>query len=231
MKKNKKNIKYKQILNNKKYMKKKINFKATSIIEAMIVILIVVTWTTWVYNVLSKSQDLTTSTKNKIQAIEIARQWIEIFTNIRDTNWKIFPSDYEGCWNVLNYNSSCLWDTTTTYDIENWKSYRVFRNTNNRWFLENGNIIPNNYSNNDYRNFYKVWLDNNWIYSQKDIVEELKPIYTRELIIKYLKENLTNWDESSPKIEIRSLVQWSDSSSSIVRKVEIKQILTNWRKF
>ncbi len=83
----------------------------TTIVEAMVVMLIVVIWIIWMYNIYSKSQNLSNTTQNRLIAIDIAREWIEAMTNIRDTNWMLFASNTDNCWNVLNYDSNCI--TTT----------------------------------------------------------------------------------------------------------------------
>ena len=63
---------------------------ATTIAEAMVVTLIIVMWLTWVYSIYSASTKVTNNVETKIKAIQIAREWIEAMTNIRDTNWLIF---------------------------------------------------------------------------------------------------------------------------------------------
>ena len=210
-------------------MKKNWNIKATSIVEAMIVMLIIVTWIIWMYTILDKSNDLTVTVKNKIQAIQIARQGIEAFSNIRDTNWLLFSSDYLNCWNVFNYNTLCIWDSTTTYDIKT-NNYKIYLDNDDRWNLEVATgITPNDYSNSIYRAFYKVWL-NNWIYTQTGITEEITPFYTREIDISYLQADwITLWNETSPKIKVSSIVNWSDSTSTQPHRIVIDQILSNWK--
>jgi hypothetical protein len=203
--------------------------KATSIVEAMVVMMIVVSWVVWMYTLLNKSTDLTISVKNKIQAIQIARQWIEGFTNIRDTNWILFSSDYINCWNVLKYNSLCIWDNTNTSDIKQSDNFKIYLDDDKRWTLtETGWFTPNDYTNIAYRNFYKVWL-NNWIYTQSWITEDITPFYTREIDINYLKIDWTPWTEVDPKIKISSIVSWTDNTSSQPHKIVINQILSNWK--
>ncbi len=210
-------------------MKNNFNIKATSIVEAMIVLLIIVTWVIWMYKILNESNKLVITVRNKIQATQIARQWIEAFTNIRDTNWILFSSDYENCWNVLNYNPLCIWSNNTSHDIES-ANYKIILDEDNRWTLEKTILSPSlNYSDLEYRNFYKIWLDLNWIYTHSGIITEIKPLYTRELSISYLQEDLTPWNTQSPKIKIISKVQWSDNTSTAAHKIEIEQILSNWK--
>jgi hypothetical protein len=205
----------------------KLNKKATSIAEAMVVMLIIVSWVTWMYKIYSESVNLSNSTTNKIQAIQIAKQWIEAFTNIRDTNWLKFSSDYENCWNVINYNSLCIWDTTSVFDIQNNKSYIIYKDIDNRWLLEEKNTGL--YSEQTYRDNFKIRLDN-WIYTQTWWID-LIPVFTREMQISYLKADWTTpWTESDPKIKVTSMIQWLDNTSTVPHKIEIEQILSNWKK-
>jgi hypothetical protein len=203
--------------------------KATSIVEAMVVLLIVVSWVVWMYQVFWNSQKLSNSTGNKIQAIQMAREGIEAMKNIRDTNWILFWSDTPNCWNVLNYNNSCVWDNSTTNDISAW-SYRIYQNTDNKWKIKSETTA--NFSKSTYRNNFRVWLDSNWFFTQSWAVTEIKPLFTREIKIKYLEDWETAWFQNSneQKMEVISLVQWADNSSTKVHKVEFTSILTNWKK-
>lgn len=206
-------------------MKNKWKYSATSIVEAMIVMLIIVTWVTWMYKLLSESNKLTVSVKNKIQAVQIARQWIEWFTNIRDTNWILFSSDYANCWNTYNYDSDCIWNDLEDTDIKSTDTYKIYLNNENRWELKEDTWVTTfNYSDNDYRNFFKVWLDN-WIFTQSGWTVDTKPLYTREIKVEYPN----TWSSNESSLKITSVVQWSDSSSTVPYKLEIEQTLTNWK--
>ena len=192
-----------------------LNKKATSIAEAIVVMLVVVSWVTWMYNIYNKSIQLATWTEYKIKAIQIAKQWIESFTNIRDTNWLIYSSDYGNCWNSLNYNPWCIW--TSNNKIATWK-YIIYKNSNNRWDL--ASKTNSTFWNWNYNSDFRVWIDSNWIFTQSWWTN-IVPLYTREI-------NVVN--SSSTWITIKSLVQWVDNSSSQVRKVELEQVLTNRKK-
>ena len=195
----------------------KISKKATSIIEAMVVMMIIVSWVTWMYNIYTQSIKLSNSTTNKIQAIQIAKQWIEAFTNIRDTNWLLFSSNYDNCWNTLNYNTSCiLWWGSNIWS----ENYIIYRNSN-KWELKSKTTIDTFWTW-SYINDFKVWLNSEWIYTQTWVVEDsLKPIFTREIKVSYPDTN---------EMKVVSLVQWVDNSSNSVHKVELEQILSNWKK-
>jgi len=202
--------------------------KATSIIEAIVVLLVITTWVTWMYTIFNRSLLLSTSTNNKIQAIQIAKQWIEAFTNIRDSNWIRFSSDNRDCWNTLNYNSNCLWQNNTTYDIPTW-SYIIYRSSNNSWLLDSK--TSGTYWAWTYTADYRVGL-NNWIYTQTWTLNNLFPVYTREIQISYLQVDwITAWvDSDEPKLKVKSLVQWVDSSSNTPHKIIFEEILSNWKK-
>ena len=98
--------------------------KATSILEAIVTIMIVTMWVVWVYNILFESWDLVDSVAHRMKAIEIAREWIEAVTNIRDTNWIVLWADPENCWNTFNYDKTCVLNNWTGSDIKSW-SYKV----------------------------------------------------------------------------------------------------------
>ena len=205
------------------------NKKATSVVEAMVVLLIIVSWVVWMYQVFWNSKKLSDSTANKIQAISMAREWIEAMKNIRDTNWLLFSSDTTNCWNVDNYNSHCVWDNGTSYDIKK-NSYKIFQKADNRWYLSKKNTSETSFSKSAYRDEMKVWLDSNWFFTQTWIVSEISPIFTREIQISYLKDNNSVWNSNDPKMKVKSIVQWVDSSSTQVHKVEFTSILTNYKK-
>jgi hypothetical protein len=175
---------------------------------------------------------VTDGSEQKLMAISMAKEWIEAVTNIRDTNWKVLPWDYKNCWNVLNYDIDCFnSNNSTVYDIKHWLSFIVDKDiTDYRWKLTN--FATWNYSSQIYRDNFQVWLSWDWFYTQSwSSTNTLKPIFTREIQINYLEDWLlggfTNSEEQ--KMQVKSIVQWSDSSSTKVRKVEMETILTNWK--
>lgn len=82
--------------------------KWTSIIETIIVMLIVVIWVVWMYRIFVNSQRVSDSSSYRVQAISMAREWIEAYTNIRDTNWLIYWANIESCWNTPNWSFICF---------------------------------------------------------------------------------------------------------------------------
>ncbi|MFK7779988.1 MAG: hypothetical protein QM490_02475 [Candidatus Gracilibacteria bacterium] len=207
------------------------NRKATSIIEAMIVMLIIVTGVTGMYNMFSKSVDLSNTTMNKIQAIQMATQGIEGVTNIRDTNWLLFSSDYKNCWNTLNYDASCIGnDNDDNYKIlQDNLGYKIYRDSFNRWLLTSTGS-SSDYTSSSYRNFFRVGLKDG-VYAQTGTVDNFRPLFTREIIFNYLEaDGTTIGDEFSPKMKITAIIQWVDNTSTVPHKIEINQLLSNWKK-
>ena len=207
------------------------NKKATSIIEAIVMILILLIWILGLFNIYTKSYNLSTSTKNKIEAIEIAREWIEAMENIRNTNWILLWADSKNCWNVSNYNNDCVWDNWSTHDITNWM-YKIYTDANWRWTLTKSSwLTSKNYSDSNYRNFFRVNVDTNWLYTQSWWTT-FAPLYTREINISYPED--TNWDwtnnSNDEKMQINSIVMWVDSHWSSAHIVDLESMLTNWKK-
>lgn len=200
---------------------------ATTIAEAIIVTLVIVLWLTWVYKIYSESLNLTYSIENKIQAIQIAREWIEAMTNIRDTNWVVYSSDTKNCWKTLNYDSTCIWDNSFSNNIKNNWNYKIYRDANNRWILNEDTLtLWDSFSSAPYRTFYRIYLDWNKLYTH-NAWGTLKQFYTRQ--IKTASINAKEWDNTTINdwLEVKSIVQWTDSSSTNVHKIEISTILTN----
>lgn len=209
------------------------NKHATSIIEAIVAMTIISIWVTWMYNIYISSTRLEESISNKMNAVAIAREWIEAITNMRDTNWIILWSDVNNCWNTLNYNTLCIMNNTTDYDIPNDWHFKIYKNTNNRWTLSGSTTVSaSGYLDSTYRDNFIVWIDSDWFYTQTWTVDNLIPLYTREIITKYIED--TNWDalidSNDEKMEVKSLVQWMDGSSKQPHKIELKTILSNWKK-
>jgi len=196
------------------------NIKWTSLVEAMIVMLIVIVWVVWMYNIYWSSQKLSDSTANRLQAISIAREWIEAMMNIRDTNWILFAANTNNCRNSLNYNSSCiLWVWTL---ISSW-SYIIYKNTDDRWTLSGA--ISWDYTDSAYRNNFLVKLDSNWFYTQSWWID-FKPLYTREIKISYPSW----WWTSTWEMNVESIVKWSDSAKNWFYTINLNTTLTNWKK-
>lgn len=76
---------------------------------------------------------LASSTESRIQAINIAREGIEAVENIRNTNWIKFSSDLENCFDVADYDSSCIGSALAPKLTTN--AAKVVTNQNGTWRL------------------------------------------------------------------------------------------------
>lgn len=191
--------------------------KATSIVEAIIVLLIIVTWITWLYNIFNESTKLSNTTKNRIEAIEIAREGIEAMKNIRDTNWLIYGSDTINCFNTLNYEPNCVWWWWTK--IWDNKSYKIYQNKSDfKWYLDEKSTWS--FSNITYRDNFRVYKDSDWYYTQSGSID--KTIFTREIKVSYSGGN--------DLMDVKSVVHWTDSSKKGSHKVELDSLISNWKQ-
>lgn len=199
-----------------------------SLVEAMVLVLILSVWLIWIFSFFSKSRVFLDWVSTKIEAIEIAREAIEAFENIRNTNWIRFPWNTDFCWNVLNYDWSCVLDTKTSMSspkITSNSTYILY-NDNWIWKIEARQVDWLSYSSSEYRNRFFVWKnESTWKYCQipQSWDNECKKIlfnYTRRIDVKNITKD---------KMEIKVTVEWKDQSSSAPRKVEIVNLLTNYK--
>lgn len=200
----------------------------TTIIEAMIAMFIIVVWILWVYTIHTKSQKLSTTTENRLKAISIAREWIEVMQNIRDTNWILFWADPQNCWNVQDYNINCLWNNS--YKIATW-SYKTYKDIDNRWKIFSWTTVWLDYGTGTYRTDFEVKLDTNWLYTQSWWIIQFTPLFTRRIEISYPED--TNSDtfnnENDEKMLVKSIVSWADNSKKWFYTVTLENLLTNWK--
>lgn len=200
----------------------------TSVVESMVVMLIITIWVVWSYNIYVNSMRVSESTSYKVEAIAMAREWIEALTNIRDTNWMIYRANTTNCWNTYNYEWSCItadWTFWNEYtNIPSW-SYILY-NLNDRWTLSGATTWT--YSSSWYRNDFRVKKDNLWFYTQNySTWTNFFPIFTREIKISY-----PTWAWTPPqKMNVESIVRWTDAwRGSWNYEVKLETLLTNWIK-
>lgn len=94
------------------------SLRAFSIIEVMVGIFIFSLWLVAIYSLLASSLNANEYSKNAIIASNLSREQLELFKNIRDTNYKKL-----NVWNQINpniqYSVSNLFNTWSYYTIEN----------------------------------------------------------------------------------------------------------------
>ena len=206
-----------------------INKNWNSIIEVILVIVIVTIWIIWAYGVLNSWQKLAVTSENKIKAINIAREWMEASSNIRDTNWIKFPSDYLNCWATKDYNWNCIWNSTPPF-ILSW-SYILIQSWA-LWYLTWLTANADTLSWSGYMQKFPVYFDAEWLISQNFNTTQIcsntksascKSIFTREIKIDL---NVPN-----SKMKVNSIVKWYDwSKNDWPHIIDLESTLTNWKK-
>ena len=203
--------------------------KATSIIESLVVMLIIVSWVTWMYTIYWRSVDLARTTSNRIQAIQIAREWLEAMMNIRNTNWLLFSSNYKICWNSYNYDDTCVpnLDRSSWTYIQPW-SYAIYLDAN-KWKLSDNYSWTFEFIDAGYSEFFRVCMESWWLFYQQNCwaVNNLKPYYTREIVVSYPTDSNGNELIDSENMEVTSKVQWNDWQK--ITKLELNTMLSNWK--
>ena len=194
---------------------------AITIIEVMVSLLIIIFGLIWIYSIYWRSQKVALSIENRVKAISMAREAIEVIHNIRDTNWLIYAADLNNCWYTFNYNFSCLWNDWEDHKISSW-SYIIYTNPDtNQWMLDKKSGEENrNFSNENYRQDYKINIDQNWFFTQTWWTEFL-PIFTREIKITYPDLN---------KMKINVKVSWNDNTKIWFSNISLDSEITNWKK-
>lgn len=198
--------------------------RGNSIIEVMVVIIILTIGITGAYNIISSGQKLSSTTENRIKAINIAREGLEAVENIRDTNWIKFSSDYNNCWKVKNYDITCIGNSGKEYASGSY----ILVQSGTLWTLS-GTITPSGtYA--TYIGQFPIFLDTNSlpISSGNNIkcsstkTSDCRTIFTRELQISH---------PDNDHIKVNSIVTWLDSSlTSGPHSINLETVLTNWKK-
>jgi len=214
------------------YKTKKYNWN--SVIEVVVVIVIITIWLVGAYWILNSWSKLALTTENRIKAINIAREWIEGIQNIRDTNWIKFSSDYTNCWNVKDYDATCIWDISTTKQISS-GSYTISQNWA-LWYVNKISDTPAIWSFSWIIKDYPIFLDDNWFSTQTWTYTKkcnyntstwCVSIFSREILIDYPD----TWAITDKKMRVTSKVKWIDWSKTwIPYEISLDTVLTNWKE-
>lgn len=85
------------------------------LIEVMVSLLIFTIGVVAAFGVLVQTNLVNTISHNRIVALNLARESLEVFKNIRDTNWMIYSSNLRECWNFSpDLNEDGLIEATDT---------------------------------------------------------------------------------------------------------------------
>ncbi len=103
---------------------------AESMIETLIAITVLVLSTTAALSMLRTALKGNQIIGEKLVAIQLAMEGLDAIKNIRDTNYLLFPSDTDNCWNRLNAKklSDCTSPSTPANTIYDGQTYYLTRN-------------------------------------------------------------------------------------------------------
>lgn len=101
-----------------------------SIIEVIVAIFIFTIWLSSIYLVIASSINLNEYGKNEIIASNLAREWLELVKNLRDSNYSNLHN-----WNSIDPNLTTDFDTPSNL-IQTWTYYKVGLNYDSApsWF-------------------------------------------------------------------------------------------------
>ncbi len=98
---------------------KNLNKSWMSIIEVIVAIFIFTIWLSSIYLVITSSINLNEYGKNEIIASNLAREWLELVKNLRDSNYSNLHN-----WNSINPNLTDSFDSPLNL-IQTWTYYKV----------------------------------------------------------------------------------------------------------
>ena len=106
-----------------------------SLVEVIFAVTILTAFLTIIFQILSRTVDLNFGIKNRVIALNLAREGIEGVRNIRDTNWLKYSDDRRGKWichdTIANLDCSNFLETDQNY------FYKInFSENHGRFFLE-----------------------------------------------------------------------------------------------
>ena len=180
--------------------------------------------------VIGSWEDFAKTTEDTIKAINLAREWIEWITNIRDTNWLRFSSDKANCWRALAYDSFCIGNSSFANNIWTW-SYLLY-SSNWAWLLSWTTVTLNttDWSNwSTYTQTYKTWLDQNWYFTQTGWTSGTycSSVWQTNCLTAFTREIQVSIPWSSTGIiNVASIVRWIWKWH---HEIQLNTTLSNWK--
>ena len=159
--------------------------------------------------------------ENRIKAINLAREWLEWVTNLRNTNWLRFSSDQTNCWKVQWYLAGCIGDSSAVPTTARLSTIAyVLTNTNGAWYLTGASTTASG-----------LWVDSNGYYLASgattpkcsiSLTTNCQSPFTREIRI----TNASNSGIGSGSMTVTAVVDWYEKRA---QNVTLKTTLTNWK--
>lgn len=195
----------------------------------MVAITVVTIGVVGAYQIAFKGATLAATTENRIKAINIAREGLEIMENIRDTNWIKLSSDYKACWDVLNYDVTCIGSSTGASAIRiNTASYVTGQNPNGTWTLI---AIPSPSTvRGTYKTQFPIYLDADGLVSQSGAFTALcTPAVTSNCVTRFTRQIIVTRPADYSTIQIEAVVTWTEPGKDTPYEIRIPYTLYNWK--
>jgi len=214
---------------------KKSNKSAFSIIEVLVWIVIFLFWIASVYSIINSNLNLNIYNKSYIIWVNLAREQLELFRFIRDSNFKNTQT-----YNIINPEETwCEWETCNVF--KDWEFYKI---SNYFWSdktfsveVKPGDKIDDSKELKDIdiaslANYQVCFDETNNLYdyceniSQNSQKKELR-------IYKYIKISKLTWDDkfienldTDKALKVTSVVIWYTKR---YQKFEVEEIFTNYK--
>lgn len=219
------------------------NKKGETILETIIAMVILAVGVTTAGTIIGYSIRNMNGSKNRIIAVNVAREGIEAVRNIRDTNWLKYNSNRRGCWNHMpNIDPTVGCDGNTPIQPGRYLIYKQ-KNTE-RWIMAeyeirdheagNTNIPPatttgldyyyNTDTNRTYRKINEKWediatlhlmdIDATWLDTDEDHIYD-----NDEDVFNHAYNPNDSLDRTDPG-------NYDSIGEKIVRKTALKRIIT-----
>ena len=197
-----------------------------SIIEVLVGIFVFSLGLVSIYALLVSSLNINEYNRNGIIASNLSREQIELFRNIRDTNYKKL-----NVWNQINpetsYSSSNLFSTGATgsyYKLENdfsWGDFPTIVQDISTWFLtwESNLTTPSMQS-------YRLCISWDWIYTYVCTWGNTPTPFYKYVHVEQAIDDIS-WLLIPGAFKITSKVIWF---KKWYHEYEIKTLITDWRR-
>jgi type II secretory pathway pseudopilin PulG len=228
------------------------NPKWFTLIELIISVVIISMWFFWIIAAVKSWINFMEKTRKEVIAINMARSWMEIVYNIRDTNRNRRTSEVDKCWlkidPMIDDSSSAWcdnddWFTTGNYipimSQISWQKYFLLS-----WISSEMDLKDDIYtSDSNYTMCLSWWLWQNcpWVVATWDSIKEWR--FFRQINWLWLQDkdttgllNCTKWDDTGCWTESAKEFRFCSKVNYLygwwnVWKVEFCGILTNFYKY
>lgn len=219
------------------------NNRGETIAETLIALSILAIGITLSSTLMANSLKNVNVSKNRVIAVNIAREGIEAIRSIRDTNWLKFSGNRRLCWNHFPENDideGCDGSNLIEYEAN---GYVVYKNEDHRWRLNAINPVADPSETilykvdidtetdtdedgdfeNDHDMYNHIYVDDNDAIGRDNAVPSS---FNRTISIRYLENDGTDGDSDNNRMEVISSVTWTRGSED--NTVELKTYLTDY---